>query len=178
MKPQILYRFFDSDGELLYVGITNTWYQRFHQHERKSGWFADVSYVTFEGHDTRDSVRAAELKAIKTENPRFNLADNPAYETRLDHFRKLKTWLYKDIPVDETHKDLVQAMREFAAAQGLNKLPKRSKWVAMAFESAYFEIGPLGQIRCRNCDAVANDENIISWSSRAYEDWSDLNAAN
>jgi hypothetical protein len=176
MKPQTLYRFFDVAGNLLYVGITNTWYQRFHEHEKKSGWFADVSYVTFEGHETRESVRAAEIQAIKTENPCFNLADNPAYETKMDHFAKLKTWLYKSIPTDELHKELIEAMKKFAATKGLYKVSKRSKWVAMAFISAYYDIGPSGKINCRNCDAMANDGNINGWANQAYEDWDGIYA--
>jgi len=166
MSKQTLYRFYDTDGNLLYVGISNTWYQRFHDHERKSGWFSKVAYSTFEWHESRESVSIAELQAIRTENPQFNQAHNPSYETTMDHFAKLKMWTYTDLTPDKTHLQLITEMKEH-----LWRIRKghQAKWVAMAFIDLYLHLGPRGLIECRNCDAMAVSRNINIWHGCAYE---------
>jgi predicted GIY-YIG superfamily endonuclease len=177
MSKQTLYRFYDSSDSLLYVGITNTWYQRFHQHERSSGWFSKVAYATFESYESREAVEDAELVAIKTENPQFNKASNPAYETATDHFQKIKLWTQSDLEPDRLHASLIEYMKEYRELRPQIK-GKQSKWIAMSFIDIYYEIGPQGLIDCRNCDAMANSENINRWHSDAYESLEPTYAAN
>jgi predicted GIY-YIG superfamily endonuclease len=165
---QTLYRFYDTNDTLLYVGITNTWYQRFHQHERKAGWFSKVAHATFESYESREAVEAAELIAIKTENPQFNKASNPAYETATDHFQKIKLWSLSDLEPDEIHATLIQSMKDFRSSRPEIK-GKQSYWIAMAFIDMYHEIGPSGLINCRNCDAMGNNDNINRWHGDAWE---------
>ena len=165
MSGEVLYRFYDIDDNLLYVGITNTWYQRFHDHERKSGWFSKVAYSTFEWHDSRDSVREAELLAITKENPEFNKANNPSYETVMDHFQKLKIWTFSDSVPDQAHLDLVTEMKENLRLIGKTK---QSKWIAMAFIDCYAYFGPKWQFDCRNCQAMFINRNVNIWHGDAY----------
>jgi predicted GIY-YIG superfamily endonuclease len=174
---QTLYRFYDANDDLLYVGISNTWYQRFHQHERTSGWFSRVAHATFESYESREAVEAAELIAIKSENPQFNKASNPAYETATDHFQKIKLWSQSNLEADQLHKSLIEYMKEYRELRPQIK-GKQSKWVAMAFLDIYYEIGPQGLIECRNCDAMANSDNINRWHSDAYETLEPTYAAN
>lgn len=75
-QPTALYRFFDADGALLYVGITADLEQRWSSHQRKP-WWPDVAKKTVEWHDTRPVALAAELEAIKSEAPRYNVAGSP-----------------------------------------------------------------------------------------------------
>jgi hypothetical protein len=166
MSRQTLYRFFDGSGRLLYVGISDTWYQRFHDHERKSGWFSKVAYSTFEWHTSRESVQAAELMAKRTENPDFNNAHKPADETTMDHFAKLKFWTHTDLTPDDRHLNLISEMREHLLPI---KVGKQSKWIAMAFIDIYQYLGPKGLIECRNCDALANNRNVNIWHNDAYK---------
>ncbi|MDX3109558.1 GIY-YIG nuclease family protein [Nonomuraea angiospora] len=80
-----LYRFFDADGTLLYVGITDSPLGRHGQHAATQRWWHLVKTATFEHHPTRDLALAAETEAIKTEHPAFNAAgnDNPRRSERL-----------------------------------------------------------------------------------------------
>lgn len=71
-----LYRFFDADGALLYVGITADIEQRWSGHQSKP-WWPDVAEKTVQWHDDRPSALVAELEAIKTEAPRYNVAGSP-----------------------------------------------------------------------------------------------------
>jgi predicted GIY-YIG superfamily endonuclease len=166
MSKQVLYRFYDPDGKLLYVGITNTWYQRFHDHERKAGWFSKVAYSTFEWHEDRKSVEAAELKAIRTENPEFNKLNNPSYETVMDHFAKLKLWTFSDVEADKAHLSLIAEMKDHLELIGKRK---QSKWIAMAFIDSYSFFGPRNLLQCRNCEAMFNNRNVNIWHGDAYK---------
>ena len=73
MKTQ-LYRHFDADKKLLYVGISLSAFARLSQHKDHSQWFEQIKTVTLESFDTREEAMAAERKAIRTENPQFNIA--------------------------------------------------------------------------------------------------------
>jgi hypothetical protein len=68
-----LYRHFDADGRLLYVGISMRPFQRLYNHDR-SHWSQDIATVRIEWFDARKDALQAELRAITTESPAHNLA--------------------------------------------------------------------------------------------------------
>jgi excinuclease UvrABC nuclease subunit len=74
---QTLYRFYDANDDLLYVGITKFFEPRLKQHYRNAEWFFDTAFVRLEHFATRQEVEMAESYAIKNENPRYNIAKNP-----------------------------------------------------------------------------------------------------
>lgn len=71
-----LYRFFNSTGELLYIGITNRVPRRLDQHGDDKPWYLEVADVKVEHHPNRDAALAAEKTAIKTERPKYNVVHN------------------------------------------------------------------------------------------------------
>jgi predicted GIY-YIG superfamily endonuclease len=71
--PHALYRFFDTDGVLLYVGITNNPSRRFTQHGVSREWWHEVDTIRMERFPDRKSVLAAEKAAIQSERPRYNI---------------------------------------------------------------------------------------------------------
>lgn len=73
-RPHILYRFYDSDDTLLYVGITSDPFARFRSHARDKTWYHCVVRSTMEHFKTRGGLVLAEMKAIQTEKPRYNRA--------------------------------------------------------------------------------------------------------
>lgn len=68
-----LYRLFDADGELLYVGIAGNPGRRFAQHGGEKPWWREVSETTLTHYDTRAEALMAEREAIQTEHPRYNI---------------------------------------------------------------------------------------------------------
>lgn len=74
MSSQTLYRFWNADGELLYVGISVRPWDRWKQHRGDKPWWEEVTSVTLENFATRAEVLAAELQAIRTEAPKYNIA--------------------------------------------------------------------------------------------------------
>ena len=69
-----LYRFYDSQGILLYVGITNSVRNRTSQHRYTQPWWDLVSQMTVERFATRAESEIAERVAIRDEDPLFNSA--------------------------------------------------------------------------------------------------------
>ncbi len=71
---QTLYRFWDGEGNLLYVGISVRPWDRWRQHAGDKPWWEEVASVTLESFATRSDVLAAELIAIRSEGPKYNIA--------------------------------------------------------------------------------------------------------
>ena len=81
-KPTTLYRIYDSDDKLLYVGITCRPIERLKEHRReKEGW-PDYVRVDLEIFPDREAALAAEEAAIAAENPEWNLVVGPGRPTR------------------------------------------------------------------------------------------------
>lgn len=73
--PHAVYRVFNPQGELLYIGLSVNPPHRFKAHRRHSAWWAqaDLTRTTMVWYDTRPEAARAELEAIAREKPRFNI---------------------------------------------------------------------------------------------------------
>lgn len=71
-EPTLLYRSFDAEGRLLYVGITHNPDVRSATHSRTSTWAQFADTTTTEWHATWDLAHTAEREAIESERPLFN----------------------------------------------------------------------------------------------------------
>jgi hypothetical protein len=71
--PTTLYRIFDSEEQLLYVGVSGRRYLgRFYEHEDDKPWWLEARTIRLTHYSTRRESLEAELFAIQTEHPRFN----------------------------------------------------------------------------------------------------------
>jgi len=68
-----LYRLFDSSGVLLYVGVSYTVEKRLQAHRSTAAWYSDVVETKVESFPTRWLALEAELEAIRTESPLYNV---------------------------------------------------------------------------------------------------------
>ena len=82
MSKTQLYRHWDKDGNLLYVGISLSAVYRLSQHNNESHWSNQIASVTVENYGTRDDALRAERSAISQENPRHNLYRPKAREQK------------------------------------------------------------------------------------------------
>lgn len=170
---QYLYRAYGPKNELLYVGISGNWSERLHSHEKTSEWIEQADVVTLERFADRESVEVAERHAIETEGPLYNKRFNVRFESKWDHFKKLRFWVFSDAPVDEIHAPLVKLMKE--RLQGLppqlNLRRHQSIFTAWAFicniDWACLEINP--PLVCRNCDAVSHDKQTKNYYVNAED---------
>lgn len=67
-----LYRHFDSEGRLLYVGQSINALGRLIQHRVSACWFDKIATVTIECLPSSQALTAAERKAIREEYPIYN----------------------------------------------------------------------------------------------------------
>jgi predicted GIY-YIG superfamily endonuclease len=72
MTAHYVYRCFDADGALLYVGCSKDPWSRFQQHKATSVWAHLANRGTIAVYPRRVLALAAERHAIRTEDPRFN----------------------------------------------------------------------------------------------------------
>jgi len=70
---QFLYRHFDRDGRLLYVGISSSALRRLDEHKGASHWFHEIANITISSFGTRAEVLLAERNAVQDERPLHNL---------------------------------------------------------------------------------------------------------
>jgi len=68
-----LYRYFDKENRLLYVGISKNVVVRLTQHEQHSHWFDLISQITITKFPNRKDAELAEQIAIIEERPLFNI---------------------------------------------------------------------------------------------------------
>lgn len=83
-----LYRFFDAEGRLLYVGITTLGPNRWAEHERHREWWDQVASSTVEQFGSREEAHAAEIAAILQEEPPYNLRHQPRPAKPAPTYRK------------------------------------------------------------------------------------------
>ena len=67
-----LYRHFDADGVLLYVGISFNALKRTSEHMKCSPWAGDIKRIEIDEFATRKSAMIAETDAIQAEKPLYN----------------------------------------------------------------------------------------------------------
>ena len=75
-EPTALYRWFDADDQLLYVGISNNVVRRSGEHAKAKAWMRQAVRNTVEWLPDRASALAAEEAAIESEHPKHNIVHN------------------------------------------------------------------------------------------------------
>lgn len=77
--PTTLYRLFDEDNRLLYVGISASRLgaRRFGQHSQKKEWWQEIATATLEHYASREVALDKERDAIRSESPIHNIQSNP-----------------------------------------------------------------------------------------------------
>jgi hypothetical protein len=75
-KSTALYRCFDRDGSLLYVGISVSAAARLIGHKRNSCWFNSLHRVDVQYFSSRKKALEEEAAAIKKEKPKLNKHHN------------------------------------------------------------------------------------------------------
>jgi hypothetical protein len=97
-RPTDLYRHFDENGNLLYVGISLSAVARLVQHRGRSGWFPRIARVEIERHSSRHEALEAERNAITQERPMFNVFMNEAGGYRV---KRQNIFLPNGVPANE-----------------------------------------------------------------------------
>ena len=71
-----IYRHYDKDGVLLYVGLSLNPIKRLGQHRIHSLWFYSIARMEIEWAKTREAAAEKEYRAVRRERPLFNTVYN------------------------------------------------------------------------------------------------------
>jgi hypothetical protein len=89
--PTSVYRYFDLEGRIIYVGVTSRGPQRQAQHAVTADWWPYVSTQDVEHLPTREAALKREKWLIEHHRPPFNRQHNPAHEKlRAAYLRRLQ----------------------------------------------------------------------------------------
>lgn len=131
MSAHYVYRVFDADDRLIYVGCTTDLPTRLETHRRGAWWAAQIKKVTAKVY--RDSVTAhqVEREAIRTESPRWNVkgrwASNATWSESdfRDYLTAHANAYHQMTPARKTHARNVRAV--FSARFGARPAPATSE---------------------------------------------------
>ncbi|MFJ9633784.1 GIY-YIG nuclease family protein [Streptomyces sp. NPDC101175] len=109
-----LYRAFDVDGALLYIGITDSPIDRFKQHQSTAEWWPLMVLREVEWLNTRSDAEQAEARAIKAEAPKFNKStgQGPEHEPYF-----LPSDVAAFVPAEKTRRDIRRHRKSLTAAE-------------------------------------------------------------
>ena len=88
-EPTSLYRYFDKNGVLLYVGITGRGIARNAEHNKTQPWWQYVARQEVDHFRSRDEALSAERITIETYRPPFNQRHNPEWPEVRDAYLAL-----------------------------------------------------------------------------------------
>jgi hypothetical protein len=96
-----MYRVYDAEDRLIYVGATHHLPCRMGQHQNASWWHCLAARIQWDFHPTKDAAFAAETVAIQEEQPAFNIrgagrAENDFGHWTADDLRVCKSWIDGD----------------------------------------------------------------------------------
>jgi len=77
LTPTALYRHFDANGVLLYVGVSLSAIERLRQHRDASHWSREIARVEIKWFLHRSDALNAEREAVRKENPKYNVQHRP-----------------------------------------------------------------------------------------------------
>src|SRR5918992_405731 len=77
-----VYRCFDGEDRLLYVGLSSKVRYRLRDHSRNTPWWGDVARINLTRFDSAFDASRAEAIAITDENPLHNRTKTPGWLSR------------------------------------------------------------------------------------------------
>jgi predicted GIY-YIG superfamily endonuclease len=160
---EALYRFFDANHNLLYVGISNNWQARLKQHYKDSEFHWETAYITLEHFNTREQVEEAEKIAIANESPKYNKAFNPNFEDATKHLTKIKYWVYSNIVPDDAHAGIVNELRSLFVIDS-DWQNKTAGPIAFYLLEMLPDWAEKYGVDCMECQNAWRSNQIESWS--------------
>jgi excinuclease UvrABC nuclease subunit len=77
--PTAVYRIYDGEGSLLYVGMGRNPMNRWSSHSEQHPWWQRAATFRVEWFETRKAAAQEEMRAIRGENPECNIYGRPGW---------------------------------------------------------------------------------------------------
>lgn len=155
-----LYRFYDSEHQLLYVGISNNLVSRFGQHSQIAEWHSRVTFSRVEHFETRAEALVAEKKAIQSEHPIFNKVHNFKNESSKKHIARIFD-ITSQFP-DEYHPNLIKEILRLLDDDWIRTqdLEVSKLWALVnALSNLSFSIDNV-EVPCQSCMSLINEDFV------------------
>ena len=152
-KKTALYRMFDCDGQLLYVGISQNWFNRLNTHFSSKPWVDEITNITIAWYASTPAAALAERTAIRWENPVYNIQSAVKDTVERKHFESL--FGPSQIQPDDFHKSLVKLSREMEELCNF-ECDNKYEWAVL---NALWELSKseeVLEIPCAECIALGN----------------------
>lgn len=81
-RPSSVYRIYNADGELIYVGVAYSPKVRVSFHRNNKPWGGEIARHEVDWYDTREAAEAAEEQQIADAWPRYNVLGTPEHRLR------------------------------------------------------------------------------------------------
>ena len=132
MTKTSVYKFYDDEQNLLYVGISLNVFARLSQHKRDKDWWDEITNIKVQHTDTREDALDLEARLIKDEEPKYNIAMNNGIYIEVDkeaQLRKLAEEIQDPSMSDEfkiRYKELKEKIMHLALEKiAGNKIPMK-----------------------------------------------------
>ena len=83
MNKHKLYKIYNNDGRLLYIGISDKLLSRISSHIKRKPWSDEISIIRIDNFKSREELEEAERSAIGAEKPLYNVINNNNYKERI-----------------------------------------------------------------------------------------------
>lgn len=166
--PTALYRAYDADGSLLYVGIAIDWGARWSRHRERTRFYEDVARLDIEWHPTRAAALLAEAEAVRSEHPRHNV-EYTARDRRPAAWRRTTDTVLYARPFD--HRRHIGTVEYDQAYSAIDRLANSE--IDLAGQEALVELladmarsVPYGDM-CDHCRDTLIDNDTAEWYRRS-----------
>lgn len=120
-KKTGVYKMYDNNHNLLYVGMTVSLLSRMSDHIKQKEWFTEVEDISITWYSTRFEAEVAEKTSIRWDDPKYN---KRSVIKNTDAFKHLQTLF--GVPItqqDDFHKQLIDLRLQFAADLQSKNIP-------------------------------------------------------
>jgi hypothetical protein len=154
-----LYRLYDAEDQLLYVGISWSALGRMSQHKAEKPWFGDVARIEIVITESRAEAEHLERLAIRNERPLYNKQHNT--DALSEHFAdcvcdRLTDFYAQDVELcaryiwkviaerNGSFNELTEMLDEWSWSIRIDalNLAKKRRWIALANNRTRWVIGP------------------------------------
>lgn len=162
MKTTV-YRYYDSDGRLLYIGVTKNLIGRQEDHNQTRPWWPEVASASFIHFDTRQEALDHETAMIGIQWPKYNKAGPVLPEQAKEHLLQI---VAGDLD-DEEHRAKSDEMAEIM--EELNQFSQKPEThkVLFAFGESikWDDEGEERLIFCNRCQEIVDSR----WFKSLFE---------
>jgi len=148
-----LYRYFDADGKLLYVGISLSPTYRQSQHRDASPWYERIARMQVEWFESRRLAMDAERYAIQSELPECNIVHKRQVSARAAYLEELAEESCAELTRKVTRFSPAYSIKDAAGVLGTSESALRLALAAM--EIPYYPSG-------------GSNVSITGWALIAY----------